>query len=67
MPFMTVSEFYATPIYALDEGNYRRIERAFRRVLGDKAKRFLESHMLLTTAQLSTASAVDVMSAIRVL
>jgi len=67
MPFLTVPEFFTARLYELDDANYRRIESAFRRVLGDKAKRFLESHMRLTVAQLSAASAVDVMSAITIL
>lgn len=67
MPFLTVPEFYDTRLYELDDANFKRLERVFRRILGDKARRFLNEHMCMTVAQLSATNVVDVMSAICVL
>lgn len=67
MPFITVSEFYTTRLYELDDRVYDRIERAFARVLGDKAKRFMEMHMTSTVAQITCTDMVDAMSEIKVL
>lgn len=67
MPFLTVTEFYTTRLYELDDRVYRRIERIFRKILGDKAKRFLETHMTNTVAQITCTDFADVMSVIKIL
>ena len=67
MPFLTINEFYNTRLYELDDLVYRRIERVFARVLGDKTARFMEMHMAKTVAQITCADGVDVMSVIRIL
>ena len=67
MPFLTVTEFYTTRLYELDDRVYRRIERVFARFLGDKTARFMEMHMTKTVAQITCTDFVDVMSVIKIL
>lgn len=46
---------------------YHNIEAAFRKVLGNNAKRFLESHLEMKLKDLTSTSCVDVMGCFQVI
>ena len=68
MRFLTVNEFQNLKVYELDDITYRRIERAFIKVLGYQiGKLILTKYMNKTIAQLSAQSWVDIMSELTIL
>ena len=68
MRFLTVDEFQSLKVYELDDVTYRRIERAFIKVLGYQiGKLILTKYMNKTIAQLSAQSWVDIMSELTIL
>lgn len=62
MAIITLNEFQTLRIFELDNRIFNKIETAFRKILGDMARKFLESNLMMTLRELSTTSYVDVMS-----
>lgn len=68
MVFVTLSEFGSTPLYALEDRVYKRVERIFVRAYGETvANRVLLRFMRKTLREISTNSYIDIMSAIPVI
>lgn len=60
MPMITRQEFYTLRLYELDDIVYRRIESAFRRILGHKTERFMLKHLQTKLLDVACSSCVDI-------
>lgn len=58
---ITMEEWNDIKVSALPNAIYNRIERKFRIILGDKAKKFMESHANKTLREISVIQLVNVM------
>ena len=67
MLILTLEEYRTIRVFELENAIYNRIEAAFRRVLGNGAKAFLERHLTMKLRDLSANSAVDIMSCFTVI
>lgn len=68
MKFITWDEYNNMKVYELDNVTYKRIERAFIEVLGDRiAKNIMEKFMGKTIREFTLNSWVDVMSLLTIL
>lgn len=58
---LTISEFKQTKLACVDNVIYNNIEARFRKLLGNKATKFLEQHWDYTVSELSTNNFVNIM------
>ena len=61
MLVITYKEYETMKLYEMDNKLYNRIEKSFRRILGDKAKILLEKHMTKTIKELSLNNYVNIL------
>jgi len=61
MLVITYNEYQNMKIYEMENKLYNRIEKAFSRILGDKAKILLEKHMNKTIRELSLNNYVNIL------
>ena len=64
MPFLTTHEFFTKKLYEIDNEVYKPIEDAFCSFMGAKGREFLNRHLNMTIAEVSTTNIIDVMSRI---
>lgn len=60
--FVTMSEFDTLKLYEMDEIIYKRIERVFHRILGEKTERIMDKYKTKTLREISVNSCINVMS-----
>lgn len=61
MAQITMEEFKTLKLFELDNVIFNRVMYAFRRFMGDKARKFIQKNIDKTLSDLSTCKYVDVM------